>query len=67
MGNPVISGIVRKQIEISVDIELTANDLFNWLTDCRDIKTLNYLGHYALKCANDLENPPEDDDFRSRA
>lgn len=54
----------RSRFEVSV--ELSVNDIFNWLTDCQNPAALRYLGKYALRCAEGLENP-DDDDFRSRA
>lgn len=57
---------LRKTIPVEVSVELSVNDIFNWLTDCQNPAALRYLGKYALRCAEDLENP-DDDDFRSRA
>ena len=55
---------VKKLVE--VEIEMSANDVFNWLVECQDPETLRYLGRAALRFAAGLENP-DDDDFRSRA
>ena len=57
---------LRKTIPVEVSVELSVNDIFNWLTDCQTPAALRYLGKYALRCAEGLENP-DDDDFRSRA
>ena len=57
---------LRKTIPVEVSVELSVNDIFNWLTDCQNPAALRYLGKYALRCAEGLENP-DDDDFRSRA
>lgn len=57
---------LRKTIPVEVSVELSVNDIFNWLTDCQNPAALRHLGKYALRCAEGLENP-DDDDFRSRA
>ena len=57
---------LRKTIPVEVSVELSVNDIFNWLTDCQNPAALRYLDKYALRCAEGLENP-DDDDFRSRA
>lgn len=57
---------LRKTIPVEVSVELSVNDIFNWLTDCQNPAALRYLSKYALRCAEGLENP-DDDDFRSRA
>ena len=57
---------LRKTIPVEVSVELSVNDIINWLTDCQNPAALRYLGKYALRCAEGLENP-DDDDFRSRA
>lgn len=56
--------LVRKTVDVSV--EITYNDIFNWLTECENVEMLRNLGRYAIKCARDIEEP-DDDDFRSRA
>lgn len=56
---------ITKTISNQVTIEISTNDIFNWLTNCRDIETLKYLGKYALAKASYMENP-DNDDFRSR-
>lgn len=56
--------LVRKTVDVSV--EITYNDIFNWLTKCENVEMLRNLGRYAIKCARDIEEP-DDDDFRSRA
>lgn len=48
------------------EIELTANDIFNWINNCQDPLTLRNLGNAALSFAAALEHP-DVDDFRSRA
>lgn len=57
---------VRKIVELDVEIELTANDIFNWINNCQDPLTLRNLGNAALSFAAALERP-DVDDFRSRA
>ena len=56
---------LRKTIPVEVSVDLSVNDIFNWLTNCQNPAALRYLGRYAL-CAEGLENP-DYDDFRSRA
>ena len=56
---------ITKTISNQVTIEISTNDIFDWLTNCRDIETLKYLGKYALAKASYMENP-DNDDFRSR-
>lgn len=50
----------------TVTVPVTENDIFNWMTRCRDPEALRRLGKYAAKCAAGLEDP-DNDDFRSRA
>lgn len=57
---------VRKIVAVEVEIELSANDIFNWINNCQDPLTLRNLGNAALSFAAALEHP-DDDDFRSRA
>lgn len=57
---------VRKIVALDVEIELTANDIFDWINNCQDPLTLRNLGNAALSFAAALERP-DDDDFRSRA
>lgn len=57
---------VRKIVAVDVEIELTANDIFNWINNCQDSLTLRNLGNAALSFAAALERP-DVDDFRSRA
>lgn len=57
---------VRKIVALDVEIELTANDIFNWINNCQDPLTLRNLGNAALSFAAALERP-DVDDFRSRA
>ena len=64
--NRICDGKLKKNVSITVEIELTANDIFNWLNDCQDTRALRNLGRAALNFAKALENP-DDDDFRSRA
>lgn len=58
--------MVEKTVSVEVELPLSVNDIFNWLTNCENFDSLRYLGNYALRCAEGLENPDEDD-FRSRA
>lgn len=62
----IINGVAHVKVPVEIEIPLSKNDIFNWLTDCTDPDTLRYLGRYALNCARGLEQP-DDDDFRSRA
>ena len=57
---------IRKEVSVTIEAEITTNDIFNWLTVCEDSETLKYLGKYALNRAKAIKNP-DDDDFRSRA
>lgn len=57
---------VRKIVALDVEIELMANDIFDWINNCQDPLTLRNLGNAALSFAAALERP-DDDDFRSRA
>ena len=65
INSPFIQNIT-KTVKLDVQIDLTTNDIFNWITECDSAKDLKYLARYARKCANILEDP-DDDDFRSRA
>lgn len=60
------TGRIERDVNLHVEIELTDNDIFNWLTACDNPETLRYLSRYAASCAMGLEHP-EYDDFRSRA
>lgn len=55
---------ICKQISVTVEAEISTNDIFNWLNACNDAETLRYLGKAALSRANAIENP-DNDDFRS--
>lgn len=57
---------VRKIVAVDVEIDLTANDIFNWINNSQDPLTLRNLGNAALSFAAALERP-DVDDFRSRA
>lgn len=57
---------LRKIVALDVEIELTANDIFDWINNCQDPLTLRNLGNAALSFAAALERP-DDDDFKSRA
>lgn len=62
----IIHGVAHVKVPVEVQIPLSKDDIFNWLTECTDPDTLRYLGRYAINCARGLEQP-DDDDFRSRA
>lgn len=62
----IIHGVAHVKVPVEVQIPLSKNDIFNWLTDCTDPDTLRYLGSYAINCARGLEQS-DNDDFRSRA
>ena len=66
MRTRIVGESVRKIVAVDVEIELTANDIFNWINNCQDPLTLRNLGNAALSFAAALEDP-DDDDFRSRA
>ena len=66
MGARFFHGKMSKEVSIEVEIELTENDIFNWLNDCSSPEVLRRLGRAALSFARALENS-DDDDFRSRA
>lgn len=57
---------IKNTIEIPINIEISTNDIFNWLSDCDNVDTLRYLGRHALNQIKIIENP-DNDDFRSRA
>lgn len=56
----------EKTVLVTIKIDIDTNDVFNWLTRCDNPETLRYLGKYALKLAQIIENP-DDDNFKSRA
>lgn len=63
-------GRIRTTIPVEVDIELDANDIYNWMQRCNDPETLRYISGVALRQAKRIEHPElyqDDDDFRSRA
>lgn len=55
---------ISKAITVTVDTDITTNDVFNWLCACNDAETLHYLGKAALNRARAIENP-DDDVFHS--
>lgn len=55
---------ISKTIPVTVEAEITTNDVFNWLCACDDAETLYYLGKAALNRAKAIENP-DDDVFHS--
>ena len=59
-------GCFEATISAKVKIELTKEDIFNWLNECKDPETLIYLGNAAIRFSMAFDNPDEDD-FRSRA
>ena len=60
------SGNVSVSVSGEIKVNLTDNDIFNWLNDCQNAETLKYLGKAALSFARAIENQ-DYDDFRSRA
>lgn len=64
--NTIFNGKLQQTVPVTVEIELTDNDIFNWLNDCRNPRTLRNLARAALSFARALEET-DDDDFRSRA
>lgn len=55
---------VRRTVD--VEIQLTENDIFNWLTQCDDPETLDRVARWCRKYAQGIRGHV-DDDFRSRA
>lgn len=55
---------ISKTMTVTVDTDITTNDIFNWLCACNDAETLHYLGKAALNRARAIENP-DDDVFHS--
>ena len=55
---------ISKTITVTVDADITTNDIFNWLCACNDAEVLRYLGKAALNRARAIENP-DDDVFHS--
>ena len=66
MSKSFYKGRFKTKVSAEIEIELTKEDVFNWLNECDDPKALRYLGNAALRFAQALENT-DDDDFRSRA
>ena len=60
------SGNVSVSVSGEIKVNLTDNDIFNWLNSCQNAETLKYLGKAALSFARAIENQ-DYDDFRSRA
>lgn len=54
---------IRKTVSVTVEQDISTNDIFNWLCACNDIETLRYLEKAALNIANSIETP--DDVFHS--
>ena len=59
-------GNVSVSVIGEIKVNLTDNDIFNWLNSCQNAETLKYLGKAALSFARAIENT-NFDDFRSRA
>ena len=55
---------IHKTVPVTVEADITANDIFNWLCACDDAETLRYLGKAALNRANAIETH-DDDVFHS--
>lgn len=66
MRTRVVAEKIKKIVAFDIEVELTKNDIFNWLNNCDSPETLKCLGRAALRFAAMLEEP-NDDDFRSRA
>lgn len=63
-------GRIHTTIPVEVDVEFTANDIYNWIQRCDAPETLRYISRVALSRAKHIERPElyeDDDDFRSRA
>lgn len=54
------SNSCKKTVTVAVTLELTENDIFNWLIECQNPDTLKYLGRAALKFARDIESQSAD-------
>lgn len=61
------NGTLKTSVTVELEAKASANDIYNWIQNCNNPKVLRYLSAVALNAAKRLENPPEDDDFRSRA
>ena len=55
---------ICKTIPVTVEADITTNDIFNWICACDDAETLHYLGKAALNKANSIEKH-DDDIFHS--
>lgn len=63
-------GRIHTTIPVEVDVEFTANDIYNWIQRCDSPETLRYISRTALSRTKRIEHPElyeDDDDFRSRA
>ena len=62
---------VFKDIKVQALLDITYNDVVNWINCCNDKEQLFELRHYVNNCIYRiaLKDEPEyqDDDFRSRA
>ena len=62
---------VFKDIKVQALLDITYNDVLNWINCCNDKEQLFELRHYVNNCIYRiaLKDEPEyqDDDFRSRA
>lgn len=47
---------VQVELQGTMSVSLTANDIFNWITHCDNVETLRYLGGYALRLADTISN-----------
>lgn len=66
MSSVHYNGKITVEITKTIEVNISDNDIFNWITQCNNADTLRYIGNYALKMASRIEKP-DDDDFRSRA
>lgn len=58
---------VEIAVPYKVRVVLDENNVFDWITECRDPAALDRLSAYARKCAAQIRSGAEPDDFRSRA
>ncbi len=64
------NGKIHTTIPVDVDVELSTNDIYNWIQQCNNSEALLYISSSALSAARRIKYPElyeDDDDFRSRA
>ena len=48
------------KLNCTIEVTLTENDIFNWLTQCNYPNTLRYLANYARSRIQSIKTPDED-------